>query len=58
MSYIKNEEYTLERQRPKLLTNYLEHMKKYLHLKHPNVSLDIIDGFIKDQIKAHFKSLK
>ena len=55
MTYIRNDDYSSERKRPKLLTNYLEQMKSYLQLQHPQVSPDIIDAFVKDIIKKKCK---
>lgn len=56
MTYIRNEDYSAERQRPKLLTNYLEQMTTYLRFQHPDRSPEEIEGFVKEIIRDRFKS--
>lgn len=56
MTYIRNAEYSQERQRPKLLTNYLEQMVRYLSIKHPNQPKEKIEEFVKGTIRERFKS--
>jgi hypothetical protein len=56
MSYIRKEDYSVERERPKLLTNYLEQMTTYLSLLHPDCSPDMIDGFVKEIIRERATS--
>ena len=55
MSYITKDDYTEDRSRPKILANYLDQMCKYLKLQNPNADADVIEKFVKSQIKKHAK---
>ena len=55
MSYIRKEDYSLERRRPKLLTNYLDQMVQFLKIKYPHESDETISGFVKQTIRERMK---
>lgn len=56
MTYIRKEAYAAERQRPKLLTHYLEQMTQYLRLQHPTATPEVIESFVKNVIRERFKA--
>lgn len=56
MSYIRNNDYSEERIRPKLLSNYFEQMTNYLRLQNPTSTLEEIEQFVKKIIKDKFKA--
>ena len=51
MSYIRNAEYSAERERPKLLMHYVDQMVQYLSLRYPHKSLEQITDFVKKTVK-------
>jgi hypothetical protein len=56
MTYIRNDEYSTERVRPRLLTNYLEQMVKFLKLQYPRHTEEQISEFVKGVIKQRAKA--
>lgn len=52
MSYIAKADYAEERIRPKLFTNYLEQMKRFLQSQNPSADPAEIDAFVKETIKT------
>jgi hypothetical protein len=56
MTYIRNAEYSAERVRPKLLSNYLESMTAFLKLQHPHYSEEQISDFVKATIRQRARS--
>jgi hypothetical protein len=56
MSYIRNQEYSQERLRPKMLANYLISMTQYLQLRYPQATPEMIEGFVKEKIEEYYKT--
>lgn len=56
MTYIRKTDYSQERERPGLFTNYLQKMTLYLKTLHPERSAEEIEAFIKDIVRKRAKS--
>lgn len=56
MTYIRYTDYSKDRVRPKLFSNYLDQMKHYLKLRHPNATEEEIDAFVKQVIQKRAKA--
>lgn len=56
MSYIHKPDYTKERERPRLLSNYMEQMKRFIKARNPRFSEETIEKTLKDIILERFIS--
>lgn len=56
MTYIRKDDYSQERERPKLFSNYLEKMTLYLKTQFPDREIGEIEEFVKTTIRARAKA--